>query len=85
MDYKKYQKSIDVSWQILVDHNITELPVKISSICRELGIRMMSYTESESIFEKFHREILSNGNDGFTGKTLSSTMINALLVDNVLQ
>lgn len=38
MDYRKYQKSRDMSWKILIDQHITKLPVPIVSICRNLDI-----------------------------------------------
>ena len=38
MNYKKYQKSRDAAWQILIDLKISSLPVKITALCRELGI-----------------------------------------------
>ena len=38
MNYKNYQKSRDAAWQILIDLKISSLPVKITALCRELGI-----------------------------------------------
>ena len=38
MNYKNYQKSRDAAWQILIDLKINSLPVKIDTLCRELGI-----------------------------------------------
>ena len=38
MDYKQYQKSRNMSWEILVKENIKELPVNIVELCHKLGI-----------------------------------------------
>lgn len=51
MDYSKYKQSRNLSWQILIDNNITELPVKISTICKNLGIRIISYERGYEILE----------------------------------
>ena len=40
MNYKNYQKSRDAAWQILIDFKISSLPVKITALCRELGIEV---------------------------------------------
>ena len=32
MNYSKYQKSRDLSWEVLIKNNISELPVKVSGI-----------------------------------------------------
>ena len=38
MNYRKYQKSRNASWEMLLDLGITELPVKITDLCRRIGI-----------------------------------------------
>lgn len=40
MDYKDYQNSRDAVWRLLIDMQIKELPVKVSKICRDLGIKI---------------------------------------------
>lgn len=52
MDYKQYQKSRNMSWEILVKENIKELPVNIVELCRKLGIAVKYYDK------------LEQGNDG---------------------
>lgn len=42
MHYKDYQHSRDVAWQILIDCHITSLPIRMTDICRQLGIRLRS-------------------------------------------
>ena len=43
MHYKDYKNSRDLGWQILIHQRITELPVKISELCRDMGIRVRYY------------------------------------------
>ena len=38
MNYKKYQKSRNATWEILLKLKIKELPVKVIDLCRRLGI-----------------------------------------------
>ena len=41
--YKKYQNARNASWQLLIDFNISELPVKVSHILKQLNIKCCSY------------------------------------------
>ena len=66
MDYSKYQKSRDLSWQILLDSNIGILPIKISEICKIYSIRMVRYSTAEKLFKQFHLNDRADANDGFT-------------------
>lgn len=47
MNYKKYQKSRDLAWQVLLQEKVTELPVDIVKLCRQLGIRVKYYTPTD--------------------------------------
>ena len=38
MNYKSYQNSRNAVWQILIDLGIKELPIKITDLCRRIGI-----------------------------------------------
>ena len=38
MNYKNYQKSRNATWEMLLDLEIKELPVKITDLCRRIGI-----------------------------------------------
>lgn len=44
MNYNDYKESRDLTWQLLIDNNITELPVKVVALCKELGIEVKYYT-----------------------------------------
>ncbi len=43
MNYKKYQQSRNLAWQILLEENIRQLPVSTLSLCRGMGIPAHSY------------------------------------------
>ena len=38
MDYRKYQHSRNAAWQILIDHDASALPIRISALCKAMGI-----------------------------------------------
>lgn len=40
MNYKDYQQSRDSAWKILLDCRVTSLPVRVSAVCRQLGIHI---------------------------------------------
>lgn len=41
MIYGKYKNARDAAWQCLIDCNVTELPIKVMAIARQLGIRVV--------------------------------------------
>jgi Zn-dependent peptidase ImmA (M78 family) len=43
MNYKDYQNSRDMAWRILLQENVTELPVKVGDLCRQMGIKIAYY------------------------------------------
>lgn len=45
MDYRDYKESRDLSWRILIDANVTSLPIHISGICRDIGILVRYFDE----------------------------------------
>ena len=47
IQYQNYQSTRDLAWEILIQNNVCELPVKISSICRNMGIKLKSYEQSK--------------------------------------
>ena len=38
MDYRDYQNARDAAWRLLIDADVRELPVKVTAICRQMGI-----------------------------------------------
>lgn len=43
MDYKRYKASRDLAWWVLLNEGVTELPVKVVSLCKQMGIRVTYY------------------------------------------
>lgn len=66
MDYKEYKSSRDLAWKIILEMGFTELPIKVSAICRKLGIEIRSYNKSKLLIEKYHLEYKTRKTDGFT-------------------
>ncbi len=64
MNYSKYKQSRDLSWQILIDHNIVKLPVKVSQICRAMNIKLVKYSDGYKYIANFENHALNT--DGFT-------------------
>lgn len=40
MNYREYQNSRDLAWDILIRENVTELPVMVGQLCKRMGIRV---------------------------------------------
>lgn len=49
MNYQDYKDARDASWRILIDCEVTELPVKISGVCRSLGVSVRRYMPAERL------------------------------------
>ena len=44
MHYTAYQKSRNLSWEILINEGVTALPVKMGELCAALGIRVITHS-----------------------------------------
>lgn len=44
MDYRAYQQSRNLAWEVLLNEGIAELPVKVGPLCRRLGVRVKYVT-----------------------------------------
>lgn len=47
MNYKKYQNARDAAWNILIQEQISELPINITGLCKQLGIRVKYYVPTD--------------------------------------
>lgn len=47
MNYKDYQNSRDLAWEILLRERICKLPVSVSGICRNMGIPIRLYNADD--------------------------------------
>lgn len=43
MNYSEYQNSRNLAWEVLLRERVTSLPVKISRICRQMGVQVRYY------------------------------------------
>lgn len=66
MQYEDYKKSRDLAWQILINHNISNLPVKVGDICKSMHIRVISYSKGCEHIKNFDTYACPESNDGFT-------------------
>lgn len=68
MDYKKYQNSRNAAWEMLIDQQVCELPIRVSKLCKNMGIDVQVYNSDEldgdgkSIFVDDYPKILVNSN-----------------------
>lgn len=54
MSYRDYQNVRDAVWKILLDCKVDRLPVDINAVCRELGVRVLSYDDGAELIERAH-------------------------------
>lgn len=47
MDYKDYKNSRDLAWRVLINERVTELPVMVSKLCRNMGIQVRYYSPTD--------------------------------------
>lgn len=65
MEYKKYQKTRDKVWELLLKYGYNALPIKVSEICQEEKITLLSYSRGMSVIAALGLEEHCK-NDGFT-------------------
>ena len=44
MNYTDYKNSRDLAWRVLINENVRELPVKVVRLCKQMGIRVITFT-----------------------------------------
>lgn len=66
MNYKNYQHARDTAWKILRDCNADRLPVDVLQVCKQLGIRVVSYEDGKPIIERHKLQRFAKRTDGFT-------------------
>ena len=66
MNYRDYQNARDAAWRILLDCGIDRLPVDLNIICRELGVKVLSYQKAARLIEKRNLEWITKDSDGLT-------------------
>lgn len=67
-DYQHYKNLRNNTWEILIDTGIHTLPVKISTVCKKLGIGIQKYNvaESELLFANYAINSIPQHKEAFT-------------------
>ena len=63
--YGLYKNARDAAWQLLIEHNITELPIDICRLFRELNIICLTYEKGRDLIREMNLETLAR-QDGFS-------------------
>ncbi len=66
MNYKDYQRSRNAAWQILIDCHVTELPVDLNRILRQLGVGAYTYQENRRLIEKLRLSGIAGATEGLS-------------------
>lgn len=54
-----------MTWQILLDCGIKELPVSLNTICKHVGVRVISYVRGRSLIRELGKTQEAKRSDGF--------------------
>ena len=66
MDYADYRQSRDMTWRLLLKHDVTALPVRVGAICRAEGLTVISYHDADPLIRQYGLTEHAAANDGFT-------------------
>lgn len=66
MDYADYRQSRDMTWRLLLKHDVTALPVRVGAICRAEGLTVISYHDADPLIRQYGLTEHAAENDGFT-------------------
>ena len=47
MLYSEYKASRDLAWEVLINEQVSELPVSVSAICKSMGIQIKLYEPTD--------------------------------------
>lgn len=64
--YQSYQQARDAAWQILIDCQVSALPVNVGQICAHLGIPAISYRKAATVIAHAGLSAQLSISDGFT-------------------
>ncbi|MEG2071382.1 MAG: ImmA/IrrE family metallo-endopeptidase [Bacteroidales bacterium] len=65
MNYSCYKKSRDLSWKILIENHVTQLPIKVSRICNQFGLKIINYDKGAEAIKYLQYEDICKESDGF--------------------
>lgn len=66
MTKKEYYRVLRLTWRVLIDCNITELPVNMGVICDYYGIKALKYSKAIQYFSDKISDQNESNSDGFT-------------------
>lgn len=61
-----YKNSRDAAWQILINHKVSALPVKVKKICMSEGIKVWTYKHGARLIQRLGLEAHAENNDAFS-------------------
>ena len=61
-----YKDSRDAAWQILINHKVSALPVKVKKICVSEGIKVWTYAHGSKLIKQMGLEANAENNDAFS-------------------
>ncbi len=67
MDYKKAR---DLAWKLLIDNNISSLPIDINDICRRERINLFTYRQGKNFIKELNLEEHTLDNDAFSIRSI---------------
>lgn len=50
MSYQEYKQARDAAWQVLIECDVSELPVRPSAICKHYGWKLADYCSTPIYF-----------------------------------
>ena len=68
MTKNEYYRILKLTWRVLLECNITELPVKVSSICKHYNIELVKYKDAIGAAKNVVNYHVKVKSDGFTAK-----------------
>ncbi|MEL7658803.1 MAG: ImmA/IrrE family metallo-endopeptidase, partial [Bacillota bacterium] len=54
-----------MTWQILLDCGISELPINLNTICKHVGVRVINYIQGRSLIRELGKSREAKRSDGF--------------------
>ena len=64
--YNDYKKARDKAWDIIIDYNVSSLPVDVFNLCKRMGIHTVSYEKAAETIQLHSLSKYTIDNDGFT-------------------
>lgn len=66
MYYTNYKQARNAAWQILIDCKIEKLPVSMNEVCKHLGVRLLSYSDADTLIQTHGLSEIAAQTDGLS-------------------